>query len=150
MANTTSYSNEQIAHALGVLESYQGNAKRAAQELGIPRTTLRAWAGRATIKNGKPKQVQPDAELAEKFERVAHKALGFAETDAVLADAGLRDLMMGADIATRSARLLRGQSTSNNMTLQIQLVAGGSLQELADRVMSVQKPLELGAGQDKT
>jgi hypothetical protein len=151
VARATEYSDDQAAHALAMLEANGGNAKKTAALLGIPRTTLRQWAGRAKSSTARPKVVRAElvqdrsAEIATNLENLAAKSIGFA--DAKMETASYKDLLIGAGIAIEKVQLLRGKATSRSESLRIELVAGGSLQELAARTMSgTNPPPALGPG----
>ena len=141
MARLTEYSDERAAQALAVLESVHGNVKKAARLTGVPRTTLQGWAGRGS-KKVKPKVVSAELvrderqKLSEKWERTVNTALDRAGLEEVLSKASYKDLLVGAGIGTEKVELLQGRATSRSESLRIELVAGGSLQELASRTMS--------------
>jgi transposase-like protein len=153
MANTTTYTDEQVANAIAMLRANGGNAKRTASQLGIPRTTIRAWAGRSHSVSARPKQVKTSIvqnrsrEIADSLEDLAAKAVGFA--DSKMETASYKDLLIGVGIAIEKVQLLRGGATSRTESLRIELVAGGSLRELGERSITDQidrpKALESGA-----
>lgn len=155
MARLTTYSDEEVANALAMLRANGQNAKKTAALLGIPRTTIRAWAGRAHSSTGKqmyPKQVKPELlqerseEIATSLENLAAMSVGFAVEK--MPEASYKDLLIGAGIAIEKVQLLRGRATSRNESLVIQLVAGGSLNELANVALNRTTPA-LGEGNDR-
>jgi hypothetical protein len=118
------------------------NMKKASRLTGIPRTTLRGWAGKNKSTTAVAKVVRPElvqdqrGKLAEKWERTVSRALDRADIDEVLDKAPYKDLVIGAGIATEKLELLSGRATSRSESLRIELVSGGSLFELANRTMS--------------
>ena len=140
MANTTQYDDEQRAYAMAVLKSNGGNFLKTSRQTGIPRTTLRQWAGQ----DQHPVPAIPDAqlvadrsmELADRFEAVAFEALDAEGISRAMKKAGLRDRVLGAAIATDKSQLLKGRPTSRNESLSVTLVASGSLNELGERTLS--------------
>jgi regulatory Fis family protein len=149
MANLTTYTDEQAANALAMLEANGGNAKKTAALLGIPRTTLRAWVGRSHSRTARPKKVPAklvqdrSAEIADSLENLAAKAVGLADGKAEAAT--YKDLLIGAGIAIEKVQLLRGRATTRSESLRIELVSGESLRALADRVMHKALPERIDA-----
>jgi transposase-like protein len=106
------YLDEEKASALVLLAVYNGNVKRTARTLGIPRSTLTAWAKGRGTNPGVTKQCHFKKEsLADRFEEVARALLDAAADPAKLADASLKDLVIAAGICTDKMLLLRGQPT---------------------------------------
>lgn len=112
------YSDADRATALAVYDSTEGSdhrLRRAARDAGVPFTTLRRWVeGR---ENAAPAELRTEKQeaLADAFERVARRALAYAETimDGVEPDGRLlQPSITGAAIATDKAQLLRGEATS--------------------------------------
>lgn len=145
MARLTEYTDDQAAHALAMLKANGGNAKRTAALLGIPRTTLRQWAGRAQSMNALPKQVSEERvqdqtrELAQRLERVALLSVDEG-IDEAIAKASAKDRMIVAGIAIEKRQLLIGSPTSRNASVVIHLVGGGSLKELAEVTLNRTTP----------
>ena len=146
MSDKRTYSEEFIAHALSVLKANNDNAKDTAKQLGVPRTTLRQWAGRAKSATARPKQVS--IQIQDKSDEVHAQRLGAVfmlatEPELVaskLEKASLRDLLIASDIATRGRALLRGLPTSREGR-EVRIIfsadsGAGSLRELAERTMS--------------
>ena len=148
MANKTRYTDEQIATSLATLQANSGNAKRTAKSLGIPLTTLRQWAGRAQSSTAHPKQVDPalvdqqSEKLAGNWERIALGATdkAFERLD----EASVKDLLIGAGIATEKVQLLRGRATSRSEGSQIVYVQPAALRDLAGDVIDGQFRVESG------
>lgn len=142
MANTRTYTDEEIAHALAVLRSNRGNAKKTALQLGVSRTTLRGWAGRMTSATARPKQVSPEKSdkaregLAEKFGSAAERFVEAALSDpSKVEKASVRDLLVAAGIATEKSELLRGGATSRVESVRVQLADPDSLRSSSLRVL---------------
>lgn len=129
MAPHRSFTEDEIATALATLRANNGNAKKTAQALGISRTTLRQWAGRAKSTTAKPKQVDGELveahtdRLAKSFQTFAEKAMDAAPER--IPDMSGKDLLIAAGIATEKVQLLRGGPTSRtNTQILVSLVAG--------------------------
>lgn len=160
MAEHVRYSDEEIAHALAVLRANGGNAKKTSIALGIPRTTLRQWAGRAQSETARPRRVassvvrRAEDALASRWERIAsvasEKALAAIEMldPAALRVGQLRDLVVQAAIATDKQQLLRGGATSRVENVRVSYVDAGALRARALLVIEDGRagPLALEAG----
>jgi len=106
------YLDEEKASALALLAVYNGNVKRTARTLGIPRSTLTAWAKGRGTNAGVTKQCHFKKEsLADRFEEVARVMLDAATDPAKLADASLLDIVRAVGICVDRMLLLRGQPT---------------------------------------
>lgn len=106
------YSDEEKASALTLLAVYNGNVKRAARTLGVPRSTLAAWAKGRGTNAGVTKQCHFKKEsLADKFEEVARKLLDAAADPAKLAEASLLDTVKALAICIDRMLLLRARPT---------------------------------------
>lgn len=129
----TDYPEEFIAHALSVLRVNGGNAKNTAKQLGVPRTTLRQWAGRAKSDTAVPKRVSPDVQStadetsAQRLDAVFLMVTDPALVESKLEKAGLRDLLIAGDIATRGRALLRGQPTARTESVRVSLIEPDAL-----------------------
>jgi transposase-like protein len=107
-----SYSDEEKASALTLLAVNNGNVKRTARALGLPRSTLTAWAKSRGTGAGVAKLCHFKKEsLADKFEEVAHALLDAALDKAKTEDAPLLDLTIAVGICVDRMLLLRGQPT---------------------------------------
>jgi hypothetical protein len=107
-----SYSDEEKASALTLLAVYNGNVKRTALALGLPRSTLTAWAKSRGAGPGVTKLCHLKKEsLADKFEEVARAMLDGAMSQAKIEAASLLDLMTAAAICVDKMLLLRGCPT---------------------------------------
>lgn len=141
MANTKQYDDAFIAHALSVLKANNDNAKATAKALGVPRTTLRQWAGRAKSETARPRQVDPelvtlaDEESAKRLDAAFLLVTDPALIASKLEKAGLRDLLIASDIATRGRALLRGQPTQRTETVRVQLAEPDSLRTSSLQVL---------------
>ena len=124
-----------IAAALERLAANNGNAKKTARELNISRSTLREWAGRNNAHGKTPSPNLSDSkrsELAEKWRAIADKGTtiaiqaleGIAPADLKMRD--VKDLLVGAAVATEKHQLLIGGPTSRpNTQILVSLVAPG-------------------------
>lgn len=111
------YLDEEKASALALLAVFGGNVKRTARALGIPRTTLTAWARGRGTNAGVTKQCHFKKEaLADKFEEVARKMLEAATDPAKIEAASLLDLWRAIGICVDRLLRLRGQPTRTGAT----------------------------------
>ena len=139
MAPHRQFTEDERASAIATLTANRGNAKRTARNLGIPRTTLRQWVGRAKSSTAVPAKTSPavvDAykgRLARKFEEFADLALD--EVPSRIPTMSGRDLLFQAAIATDKVLLLRGQATNRTESLKISLVVPGGLRSAAGNVL---------------
>jgi transposase-like protein len=118
LKNRIKYSDDEKASALTLLAVNNGNVKRTARTLGIPRSTLTAWAqargigARVTelchLKKGT---------LADKFEEVARAMLDGAMSPAKIEDAPLKDVMLAVGICIDKMVMLRGCRCSRRPAL---------------------------------
>ena len=107
------YSDDDKAVALAVLEVNKGDYSRTARQCNVPRQHLQRWVRGEGVNDAVQEIVQGKrGDLANRFEARAHEFLD-AVTPEKIAEAGLRDLMTSAAIATDKMRLLREQSTVN-------------------------------------
>ena len=107
-----SYSDEEKASALTLLAVNNGNVKRTARVLGLPRSTLTAWAKSRGTHAGVTKLCHlKKGSLADKFEEVARALLDGAMSPAKIEAASLLDLTTAAAICVDKMLLLRGQPT---------------------------------------
>lgn len=134
------YTDETRANVLATLQANGGNAVKTAKQLGIPRTTIRQWAGEANLGPGvavMPRKVPTAlvegkmAELANNLEAVAFKAVELANEKAD--GASYKDLLVGTGIAVEKMLLLRGQATSRVETFKVSLVGVSDLRTAALR-----------------
>lgn len=130
------YSDEEISAALALLAAYNGNAKRAARDLNIPRTTLRQWANLSPVRG---KQVA--GELVDSVRADIGRNLMTLSRD-LLEKVGkglpgvpvetaqdVRNLLVGLGITTTQAQLLTGGPTVRSEHIRISLVSPGALRE---------------------
>lgn len=114
------YSDEEKAGALTILAVNNGNVKRTARSLGIPRATLTAWArGRGTHAGVTQLCHLKKDSLADRFEEVIRKML--AALPSKIEDAPLLDLVKGVGILVDKMLLLR------NCPTKIETNADGTL-----------------------
>jgi hypothetical protein len=86
--------------------------KRTALALGLPRSTLMAWAKSRGTHAGVTKLCHLKKEsLADKFEEVAHALLNAALVKVKTEDAPLRDLVIAVAVCVDKMLLLRGRPT---------------------------------------
>jgi transposase-like protein len=112
MKTRAQYSDEEKASALVLLAVYNGNLKRTARSLGIPRTTLSAWAkGRGTHAVVTKQCHFKKENLADRLEEVVRVMLDAATDPAKIADASLLDLCKSIGILVDRMLLLRGRPT---------------------------------------
>lgn len=130
--------------ALRALAANSGNAKKTAKQLGIPRSTLRNWAGRSNAHGMTPSPNMRPAQrtqLAEKWRKVAEKgtAIALEALDGVdpgaLAMRDVKDLLVASAVATEKHLLLTGGATSRTETLSISLVGTADLKDVARRAI---------------
>jgi transposase-like protein len=106
------YSDEEKASALVLLAVYNGNLKRTARTLGIPRTTLSAWAkGRGTHPEVTKQCHFKKESLADRFEEVARVMLEAATDPVKLEAASLLDIMRAVALCVDRMLLLRNCPT---------------------------------------
>ena len=112
------------AAALELLEKNGGNAKQTAEQLGMPLSTLRFWAGRMSQPaRGKMHKDTPEQELEElagKWQKLLKTSVDLAQaamdnlTDEQkhkLQMKDIRELTVSGAIATEKMQLLRGRPT---------------------------------------
>lgn len=141
MAEHVEYDDEAVANALAVLRSNRGNMKRTAAQLGIPRTTLRQWAGRnektttgSTRDVPAPLMDEARTKLAATFKQRAQQIMD-AVTPEKLEKASARDLLIAAGIATEKAELLTGGPTARTESVRVSLVEPDALRSDKLRVI---------------
>jgi Bacterial regulatory protein, Fis family len=113
-----SYSDDEKASALTLLAVNNGNIKRTARTLGIPRSTLTAWAkARGTHPRVTELCHLKKETLADKFEEVAGAMLDGAMNPAKIEGASLKDLMVAVGVCIDKMVILRGCRCSRRPTL---------------------------------
>lgn len=142
MARLTEYDDAAKARGLAVLRANGGNAKKTARELGVPRSTLRAWAGLRENEGKRaadvPATVVNDAvaDLARKWLETAHRAVDLANELLERKESrGVKDLLVGAAVATEKHQLLVGGPTSRTESLRVSLVAPDALRSDTLRII---------------
>lgn len=101
------YSRERKAEVLALVKANGGNVMETSRETGIRSTTIQYWID--TAERNDEFREHKQAELADRFEGVAHAWLGIAEAKAE--QAPFNHLMIGVGIAVDKMRLLRGDPT---------------------------------------
>jgi transposase-like protein len=105
-----SYSEEDKAAALVLLDSNGGNVFRTARQLGMPRATLQEWRdGRGTNADVTTSRQVKKGELSARFESAVHELLD-AVTPAKLRAASLRDLAWSLGVMTDKMLVLDGDA----------------------------------------
>lgn len=114
-----SYSEEDKASALTLLDSNGGNVFRTAKQLGIPRATLQEWRdGRGVNAEVTTSRHQKKGELSARYESLVHDVLD-ALTPAKLKRAGVRDLAMVAGVFTDKVLVLDGEAAPGDSALPV-------------------------------
>ena len=137
----STYDDAFIAHVLSLLKIHNGNAKMVSKLTGVPRTTLRQWAGRAASTNAFPRKVDEstqtfaDEENAKRLDAVFVMVTEPELLRSKLDKASLRDLLISGDIATRGRALLRGQPTARTESVRVSLVEPDALRSDKLRVI---------------
>jgi hypothetical protein len=138
------YPSEVIQHALERLKANGNNVKKTGAELGIARSVITSWrdgtrrlsdAAQAVATTVGVPQTDEWDKLAAKWERIAASG---TEKAAELIDGtkSFKEAVIGSAVATEKALLLRGKPTTHQESvLRIELIGGGSLQEMAERTM---------------
>ena len=105
------YTDEQKAEALVLLDANNGNMKKTAAMLGIPRATLQTWAKGSTI------TPEIEAQRQEKRIKLADRLLDIAHllVDAIpekIKSANLQSSTIALGIVVEKAELLLGEPTA--------------------------------------
>lgn len=116
-AKGRSYSIEDKAKALAVLNSNGGNVKRTARELGIPANTLRDWRNDPDSAAPVELREQKEAELESSLESIALRYAAALDDDivvrAIIASRDPSKLAFVLGIVVDKLQLLRGKPTAN-------------------------------------
>ena len=125
-----SYTEADKASALALLQANAGNAKRTANELRMPMTTLRKWRdGFGVSADVAHKRDEKKRDLADIFEDIARAYATRALDSDTLGDTKGKDAVIAAATAVDKLRLLRGEAT------EVTEVRGSDAKrELADRL----------------
>lgn len=109
---TRYYTDEERAAALTLLACHGYDVVKTANELKMPRTTLRAW--HLGFRHPEALRVYEEkrGDAAKMFETLVWEIMPFARN--AMPSAGFRELMTGAGIAVDKMRLLKGESTAIN------------------------------------
>ena len=115
MSKRTHYTDEQRAEALAALDANGGNVSGTADDLGIPRGTLRRWD--KARENAAPAQLRHEKrdDLADRMEALAHTLLDDvldSENAAARRIGKINEVSTAIAIAIDKARLLRGEATN--------------------------------------
>jgi transposase-like protein len=105
-----SYSEDEKASALALLDGNGGNVFRTARQLDMPRATLQEWRdGRGVNADVLTRRQGKKAELSARYESLVHDVLDVL-TPAKLKDAGVRDLAVVVGVFTDKMLALDGES----------------------------------------
>jgi len=123
-----SYPPEFIARARAVLAACSGSLKPAAEELGVSRSTLRAWRD-----GNLPRGVDPDVAIAHQagtvvaaeYREIESLYKGRLKDPGVVADTKAKDAAIIVGIISDKAVRAEGGSVEGVRSLRIELVAGG-------------------------
>ena len=113
-----SYSDDEKASALTLLAVNNGNVKRTARTLGLPHSTLTAWAQARGIGARVTELCHFKKEtLADKFKQVVRAMLDGAMNPAKIEGAHLKDLMVAVGVCIDKMVMLRGCRCSRRPAL---------------------------------
>jgi len=107
------YSDEQRAEALALLDANEGNVRRTARELGIPRGTLLSWKDKpkAGVSKLRP---QKRGSLFEAGKNVAWLLAGKLQDEEKLRKASYRDIATSFGIVVDKLEVLRKLEMGEN------------------------------------
>ena len=131
------YSAEDKASALTWLDAHDGDIKQAAEELGIPKSTLYRW-DTETPEYVEELKKEKKKTLSDRFEEVAHAYLERALNAGAIEDTKGKDAVIAAATATSNHLLLLGQPTTINKD-----VSERTNEERADRILKLVRPSEV-------
>lgn len=147
------------AQVLAALAANGGNAKKTAEILGMPRSTVRYIAGRSNSHGRTPSPLQREdqrQDLAGKWKAVADKsaALVLQGLDHVkpgeLKPRDIKELVISGAVATEKHQLLTGGATQRTEQVKIALVDASALRTLAAHIVRPALPApEVVEGQYK-
>ena len=130
MTTKRSYSEEEKAEALALLNVNGGNVNSTAKQLHMPVPTLRKWANGKHINNAVlQKEQQKKQSLAELFEEVARAYIARALDLGAIDDTRGKDAVIAAATALDKLQLLIGAPTARS---QIQVI---DMPDLPDDVL---------------
>ena len=129
--------NARAMHASGMSKT------KIAAHLGLSRDTVKRYVAGESPKSADVEVIEAKTtgtreKIRDNVETFLMKASDVAATDDFVTSLASKpkDMMIGLGIAVEKMELLSGRATTRSESLRIELVAGGSLTELADRVMS--------------
>ena len=113
-----SYSDDDKAKALVMLQTNQGNIARTAKQLELPRSTLTAWAKGEKGVSGVTAELiaEKTSEVIEKLDRNIDLYLEAAQDPQKIAKASLKDINLSLAIAVDKRQLLSNKPTSISQT----------------------------------
>ncbi len=141
MSDRRTYTEDERARALALVRAT--SATRVSRDLGIPRTTLRQWAGEDM--SPRPAHTDPalvDAkarEIADNLEEV-NSIIGQKIREAlpgieIKSAADVRNLLIGSGIASEKASFLRGGPTARSVVERVSLIAPDALRSGSLKVL---------------
>ena len=132
------YTEDDKATALAALEANDGNLKRTASELNIPRATLTSWRdGKGINTEVSEKCHQKKEALSGLFEQACRVYLQHAVAKATVGKTSGKDAMTAAAIAVDKMQLLDGKPPTINQNDYSHLTDA----ELAKRAADVEQRL---------
>ena len=115
-----SYTEEGKATALAILKANGGNLGRAAKASDVPRNTLRRWMVDPRKAAPEALRRQKEDELADRWSEVRDLSIGRAKEALERGEKlQLRDLFIGAGIATDKVNLLTGKPTERTEVMNL-------------------------------
>ena len=122
------YSDNERATTLAVLDTNGGNLSKTSREAGVPIKTIANWRDGRVHPDVERIRIGKREEIASKIESKAIDMLG-GVTQAKIKKAGVKDLMTAVGIAVDKSLLLRGEAPdpeiSNKVNVFIQTHLGG-------------------------
>lgn len=113
MGKRVSYTDEDKAAALAMLDANDGNVKGTADSLGIPESTLRSWKNdRGTPRNIAELRDKNRGELSDRIFNLTHLVLD--NLPEKLDEASAKDLFVSLGILVDKLQLLKGQPTNHS------------------------------------
>jgi hypothetical protein len=104
------YSEDEKAEILAVLDANEGNRKRTARQLKVPRTTIITWENKPMSENLDSLRHQKKRELADKIDEVVWQIV--TAMPEKIEKAGLKDSAIAMGTGIDKSNLLRGDPTS--------------------------------------
>lgn len=139
MAHRT-YTAEEVARALAVVEANQGSLNAASRELGISRATIRAWRGGRLPRGVDPKDVEHQAttagrEAASRYRVLESKYLDRLEDPKLIAETKARDaIIVAGTLSDKAWRAEGGADVKERREVRI-VFETPSLAEISQRII---------------